>query len=133
MTIINLEGPEGFENRTIFFPLVSRLFTVIRVVQGRPNTRTESGRGLRAIFLEEITKNVVERGTRRCLCSFLSFSKRAGQFCFIPLHPSSSSPFEPPSSTVKIVYEGLNIRWIPRGDYNSWTEVAPNEGMPRGG
>lgn len=51
------------------------------------------------------------------LCTYLSF--------FLP-----GIIFSP---AVKIVYEGLNIRRIPCGDYNSWVEVASNEGMPRGG
>lgn len=113
----------------------------------RPNTHTESNREFRAIFLEEITKNVVEGGTRRCSWFPSLFLHGSGRFCFIPPVPSFPlslslslctylSFFLPGIiffSAVKIVYEGLNIRRIPWGDYNSWVEVTSNEGMPRGG
>ena len=60
--------------------------------------------------------------------SHLSFSSRSRSILLHSFHFLSSSFFHATfPSVVKIVYEGLNIRRIPWGDYNSWAEVASEQ------
>lgn len=92
VALVNLLAKGKIERSTFIFLLFVNLlilllffFTIIGT--GKPNTRTESNREFRVIFLEEITKNVVEGGTRRCSWFPSLFLHGSDRFRFIPLVP----------------------------------------------